>query len=86
MRDQQEEKDLVNHYMNPPSKSSEPHSKSYNPPEFVVRDAPWSKSSPPISPSPPPAVLNMADTEDFPAIGSSSKPFAAAVSWGPIRH
>ncbi|XP_028393842.1 vigilin-like [Dendronephthya gigantea] len=85
VRDQQEEKDLVSHYMNPPSKSNETHSKSRKPQEFVVRDAPWNKSSPPISPSPPPAVLNMADTEDFPAIGSGNKPFAAAVPWGP-RH
>ena len=88
VRDQQEEKDLVNHYMHPPSKSSEVHSKSRNPPQFVVRDAPWSKSSPPISPIPPPAVavLDMADPDDFPAIGSSNKPFAAAVPWGPMRH
>ncbi|WP_411027228.1 hypothetical protein, partial [Salmonella sp. s54925] len=97
VRDQQEEKDLVNHYMHPPSKHSDTKSKTQNPPEFVVRDAPWSKPSPPTTPRPKPTpthhpppglpLPDMADTEDFPAIGgNSNKPFATSVSWGPIRH
>lgn len=74
--------------MNPPSKGSNVKSKAYNPPEFVVRDAPWSKPSPPATPKPPPGLPppDMADNDDFPAIGgNSNKPFPASVSWGP-RH
>merc|ERR1711973_767129 len=66
--------DLVNHYLNPPSKqqSNQAH-------EFVVRDAPWNKKS-----SEAPAPPDTSNIADFPAISSAAAPRTAA--WGPSRR
>lgn len=90
VRDEIEQHDVVNHYLNPPSKQG-------NQAGFVVRDAPWDnvrkadggrKQQPPpqqqstIERPLPPDTTNIAD---FPCIGSS----AAAprpTAWGPTRR
>lgn len=82
VREEVEELNLVDHYLNPPSKQP---SQSQG---FVVRDAPWAKSQNQKDPrkvpaaAPPPDTSNVAD---FPAIGSSGSAPKAMV-WGPSRH
>lgn len=87
IKEEIEQYDMVNYYMNPPSK----HSSQAEPQGYVVRDAPWSsakqKSPPPAKESSkqgaqfpqPPDTTNALD---FPSIGTSVSP--KNVVWG--RH
>lgn len=90
VREEIEEHDLVNHYLNPPSKQS-------NQVGFVVRDAPWdnvkrsdvkrkepqAQSKPSTQEKPlPPDTNNIAD---FPCIGSSAAS-PRPTAWGPSRR
>ena len=90
VREEIEEHDLVNHYLNPPSKQS-------NQVGFVVRDAPWdnvkrsdvkrkepqTQSKPNTQEKPlPPDTNNIAD---FPCIGSSAAS-PRPTAWGPSRR
>jgi len=92
IRDEVEEHDLINHYMNPPSKQSGQK------PGFVVRDAPWSKPANPTEKKKVPSTTTQEkntpppdtnDTEDFPYISAATaslkKPHGH-VPWGPSRH
>lgn len=69
--------DLVNHYLNPPSKKQSGHAQG-----FVVRDAPWNKKSDTHAETPPPP--DTSNIADFPSISSAAAPRAAA--WGPSRR
>lgn len=90
VREEIEEHDLVNHYLNPPSRQS-------NQVGFVVRDAPWdnvkrsdvkrkepqAQSKPSTQEKPlPPDTNNIAD---FPCIGSSAAS-PRPTAWGPSRR
>lgn len=94
VRDEIEEHDLVNHYLNPPSKQS-------NQVGFVVRDAPWDnvqnrdtgrKQQKQQQPPPPqqstkekPLPPDTSNIADFPCIGSSSAA-PRPTAWGPARR
>ena len=70
VREKVEGLNLVDHYLNPPSKQP---SQSQG---FVLRDAAWAKSQNQKDPR---------NVADFPAIGSSGSAPKAMV-WGPSRH